>query len=255
MISLKTSVEIEYIRKSNRIIAELFDYLNPYVRPGVSTLELDSLASDFIRSKGAISSFKGYTPSPRFPGFPADTCISVNSEVIHGIPGSYILKDGDIVKIDIGTILSGYYGDATRAYLVGTVKPEIKKLSEDTRQALMLGIDAAREGNYLFEIGRAISFYLSPKGYGIIRDYCGHGVGKALHEEPPVINYYDPKRKGPKLKKGMVLAIEPMITLGTHEVRTLKDGWTVVTADNKCAAHWEHSIAVTDGEPLILSRL
>jgi methionyl aminopeptidase len=255
MIVLKNSFEIEYIKKSNRIIAELFSYLKPYVKAGASTGEIDSICEDFILSKGAVSSFKGYSPSPRFPRYPACTCISVNSEVIHGIPGDYILKEGDIVKIDVGTILSGYYGDAAHTYLIGKVRPEIRRLSDDTYQALMLGIEAARQGNYLNEIGKAISFYLQPKGYGIVRDYCGHGVGKSLHEEPPVINYYDPKKKGPRLKKGMVLAIEPMITLGTHEVRTLKDGWTVVTADDRCAAHWEHSIAVTDGEPMILSRI
>ncbi len=255
MIRIKSSIEIEYIRKSNRIIAELFVQLKKSVKAGISTRELDAISEDFILSRGATASFKGYTPSPSFPKFPAATCISVNEEVIHGIPGDYILKDGDIVSIDVGTILSGYYGDAAYTYTVGSVKPENKKLVDDTRTALMLGIAAAREGNYLNDIGKAIFFYLNPRGYGIIRDYCGHGVGKALHEEPPVVNYYDPKRKGPKLKKGMVLAIEPMITLGSHEVRILKDGWTVVTADNSCAAHWEHSIAITDGEPLILSSL
>jgi methionyl aminopeptidase len=255
MIPLKTSLEIEYLRKSNRIIAELFSYLKEYVKAGITTAEIDALSEDFILSRGAVSSFKGYRPSPGFPKYPSCTCISVNSVVIHGIPGSYILKEGDLVSIDAGTILSGYYGDAAYTYLVGKVKPEIRSLSENTYQALMLGIEAAKEGNYLNEIGKAVSFYLTPKGYGIVRDYCGHGIGKAMHEEPPVINYYDPKRKGPRLKKGMVLAIEPMITLGTHEVRTLEDGWTVVTADNKCAAHWEHSIAVTDGEPMILSVL
>ncbi len=255
MIQLKNSFEIEYIRKSNRIIAELFNLLKKSVKAGISTRELDRISEDFILSKGATASFKGYTPSPRIPKYPAATCISVNDQVIHGIPGDYILKDGDIVSIDVGTILSGYYGDAAYTYAVGSIKPDHRKLVEDTRTALMLGIDAAREGNYLNDIGKAIYFYLNPRGYGIIRDYCGHGVGKALHEEPPIVNYYDPKRKGPRLKKGMVLAIEPMITLGSHEIRIEKDGWTVVTADHKYAAHWEHSIAVTDGEPLILSSL
>ncbi|MGA2142747.1 MAG: type I methionyl aminopeptidase [Brevinematales bacterium] len=255
MILLKNSFEIEYIRKSNRIIAELFELLKKSVRPGVSTGEIDKISEDFIFTKGATASFKGYRLSSSYPAYPAATCISVNEQVIHGIPGDYVLKDGDIVSIDVGTILSGFYGDATHTYMVGNVKPEYKKLVEDTKQALMLGIDAAREGNYLNEIGKAISFYLNPKGYGIIRDYCGHGVGKALHEDPPVLNYYDPKRKGPRLKKGMVLAIEPMITLGGYEVNVLRNGWTVVTADKSYAVHWEHSIAVTDGEPIILSSL
>ncbi len=253
MINIKNRTEIEYIRKSNRIIAELFEYLKPFVKPGVTTKELDLISEDFILSKGAIPAWKGYSPSPKFPRYPAATCISVNEQVIHGIPGNNILKDGDIVSIDVGTNLSGYYGDATYNYLIGNVEPSVKKLVEDTKSALMIGIDAAREGNYLNEIGKAISFFLSPKGYGIIRDYCGHGVGKAIHEDPPIVNYYDPKKKGPRLKKGMVIAIEPMITLGTYHVKTLSDGWTVVTLDGKPASHWEHSIAITEEEPQILS--
>jgi len=255
MIHIKNSTEIEYIRKANRIIAELFVYLKPYMKAGITTKEIDAIAEDFIQSKGAIPSFKGYRPSIKYPKYPAATCISVNEQVIHGIPGNYVLKNGDNVSVDVGTNLSGYYGDASYNYIIGETTPEVKQLVEDTRKALMLGIEVAREGNYLNEIGRAISFYLNPKGYGIIREYCGHGVGKAMHEDPPVINYYDPKRKGPKLKRGMVLAIEPMITLGTYQVKTLSDGWTVVTADGKPASHWEHSIAITDGEPIILSEL
>jgi len=255
MIHIKNSTEIEYIRKANRIIAELFVYLKPYMKVGITTKEIDAIAEDFIQSKGAIPSFKGYRPSIKYPKYPAATCISVNEQVIHGIPGNYVLKNGDNVSVDVGTNLSGYYGDASYNYIIGETTPEVKQLVEDTRKALMLGIEVAREGNYLNEIGRAISFYLNPKGYGIIREYCGHGVGKAMHEDPPVINYYDPKRKGPKLKRGMVLAIEPMITLGTYQVKTLSDGWTVVTADGKPASHWEHSIAITDGEPIILSEL
>lgn len=253
MINIKTSVEIEYIRKSNRIIAEIFEKLKPHMKAGVTTKEINAIAEEYILSKGATPAFKGYSPSPAFPPYPAATCISVNEQVIHGIPGDYRLKDGDIVSIDIGTKLSGYFGDATYNYLIGKVEPKSRKLVEDTHQALMLGIEAAVEGNYVSDIGKAISFYLNPKGYGIIREYCGHGVGKAMHEEPPIVNYYDPKRKGPKLKKGMVIAIEPMIALGSYQVITLKDGWTVVTADKSPASHWEHSIAITDDEPDILS--
>ncbi len=229
--------------------------LKQYIKAGITTKEIDTIAEDFIISKGAIPSFKKYRPSPKFPPYPAATCISVNEQVIHGIPGNYVLKDGDIVSVDIGTNLSGYFGDAAYNYLIGNVAPNARKLVEDTKTALMIGIDTAREGNYLNEIGKAISFFLTPKGYGIVRDYCGHGVGKEMHEEPPVVNYYDPKRKGPKLKKGMVLALEPMITLGTYQVKTLNDGWTVVTLDKSQASHWEHSIAITDGEPQILSVL
>jgi methionyl aminopeptidase len=253
MILLKNKTEIEYIRKANRIIADLFELLKKQVKPGVSTRELDKFAEDYILSKGALSSFKGYTPSSMIPKYPAATCISVNEQVIHGIPGDYRLADGDIVSVDVGTNLSGYFGDAAYTYLVGNVKPEKKQLVEETRAALNVAIEVCREGNYLNEIGRVITFLLQPKKYGIIRDYCGHGVGKAVHEEPPILNYYDPKRKGPRLKKGMVLAIEPMITLGTWQVRVLPDQWTVVTADGSPAAHWEHSVAITDGEPDILS--
>ncbi|OHD54188.1 MAG: type I methionyl aminopeptidase [Spirochaetes bacterium GWF1_51_8] len=253
MFSLKTPVEIEYLKKSNQIIAKSFDLIKPLIKPGTKTKEIDAVVEDFIRAKGARPSYKGYSPGRGFKPFPAATCISVNEEVIHGIPGEYALKEGDIVSVDIGTELAGYYGDATYNYIVGETTPEAKALVEDTQKALSLAIDVCREGNYLNEIGKAISLYLSPRGYGIIRDYCGHGVGKAVHEEPPVLNYYDPKRKGPKLKKGLVIAIEPMITLGHYAIELKSDGWTVVTRDRSLASHWEHSIAITDGEPIILS--
>ncbi|MCX7821325.1 MAG: type I methionyl aminopeptidase [Brevinematales bacterium] len=251
---VKSVVEIEYLKKANRIIAELFEILKKYIKPGITTKELDKIIEDYILSKGGVPSFKGYSPGKHYKPYPASSCISVNEEVIHGIPGDRVLKDGDIVSIDIGTNLSGYYGDAAYTYTVGeNVSLDKQRLVNDTYLALMKAIEVAKEGSYLNEIGKAISFFLTPRGYGIVRDYCGHGVGKSLHEEPPVLNYYDPKRKGPKLKKGMVLAIEPMITLGTYKVKTLDDGWTVVTLDGKPAAHWEHSIVITDGEPIILS--
>ena len=254
MILLKNSVEIEYIRKSNQIIASIFRALHPYIREGVKTKEIDAVIEDMILSRGARPSFKGYAPGGGFRPYPAASCISVNEVVIHGIPGEYELKVGDVVSIDVGTELHGYYGDAAYTYIVGKTDEKKQRLVEDTKKALDMAIEVCREGVYLNEIGRVISFYLTSRGYGILREYCGHGVGKALHEDPPVLNYYDPKRKGPKLKKGMVIAIEPMVTLGTHEVRVLPDGWTVVTKDGSCAAHWEHSIAITDGEPLILSQ-
>ncbi len=255
MIQLKTRTEIEYIRKSNRIIAEIHEKLLSIIKPGVTTRQIDSFAEEYILSKGARPAFKGYTPGRPYPPFPSATCTSVNEEVIHGIPGDRALAEGDIISVDIGTELSGYYGDASYTYLVGKVSPQAARLSEDTRTALDKAIEICRSGTYLNEIGRVISFYLQPRGYGIVRDYCGHGVGKAIHEEPPVVNYYDPRRKGPRLKPGMVLAIEPMITLGTHEVDLKEDHWTVVTRDGSLAVHWEHSIAITDGEPIVLSRL
>ncbi|MGC8765572.1 MAG: type I methionyl aminopeptidase [Brevinematia bacterium] len=254
-MTVKTSIEIEYLRKANRVIAEIFENLKKYVVAGVTTKEIDNIIEDYILTKGGVPSFKGYSPGRNFKPYPAASCISINEEVIHGIPGERKLVDGDIVSIDIGTNFSGYYGDAAYTYMVGNVSEEKKLLVINTYEALMKAIEVAREGNYLNEIGKAITFYLSPRGYGIVRDYCGHGVGKALHEDPPVLNYYDPKKKGPRLKNGMVLAIEPMITLGTYRVKTLSDGWTVVTLDGKPAAHWEHSIVVTDSEPIILSIL
>jgi methionyl aminopeptidase len=250
---LKSKTEIEYIRKSNRIIAEIFEKLKPYMRAGITTREIDKIAEDHIFSRGARPAFKGYTPAFGFPPYPASTCVSVNEQVIHGIPGDYILREGDIVSVDIGTELAGYYGDATYTYLIGEVSDEIRALSENTFQALYEAISVCKKGNYLNEIGKAIDFFLKPFGYGIVRDYCGHGVGNAIHEPPPILNYFDPKRKGPRLQKGMVLAIEPMITLGSYKVKTLPDKWTLVTEDGKPAAHWEHSVAITDGEADILS--
>ena len=253
MFHLKTPVEIEYLKKSNQIIAKSFNLIRPHMKPGVTTKEIDSIVEDFIRSKGARPSYKGYSPGRGFKPFPAATCISVNEEVIHGIPGNYVMKEGDIVSVDVGTELAGFYGDATYNYIIGKTSPEAKALVEHTEKALYLAIDVCREGNYLNEIGKAISFYLNPLGYGIIREYCGHGVGKAVHEEPPVLNYYDPKRKGPKFKKGLVIAIEPMITMRSPAIAVKSDGWTVVSRDKSLASHWEHSIAITDGEPIILS--
>ena len=255
MIHLKSKTEIAYIGKADEIIAEIHYKLLNIIKPGVTTAEIDQFAEDYILSKGARPSFKGYSPGRGYPPFPNATCTSVNEQVIHGIPGNYTLKSGDIISVDIGTELSGYYGDASYTYIVGGETDEkTRALVEDTKKALYLAIDVCREGKYLNEIGKAIQFYLQPRGYGIVRDYCGHGVGHALHEEPPIVNYYDTRHKGPRLKAGMVIAIEPMITLGGHTVKTLDDGWTVVTADGSLAAHWEHSIAITDGEPIILSR-
>jgi len=250
---VKNNLEIEYIRKSNKIIAELFELLKRYVKEGISKRELDKIAEDFILSKGAFPSFKGYRPALNYPPYPAATCISVNEEVIHGIPNDYKLKNGDIVSIDVGTLYNGYYGDATFTYEIGQVSKEVHDLSEHTRKSLMLAIEVAKEGHYVNEIGYVVSSYITPRGYGIVREYCGHGVGKAIHEDPPILNYYDPKRKGPKFKAGMVIAIEPMITLGNHQIEILSNGWTVVTKDRKPAAHWEHSVLITDGAPEILS--
>lgn len=255
MIHLKTRTEIEYIRKSNRIIAEIHQKLVSFVRPGITTREIDQIAEDIILSRGARPAFKGYTPGRPYPPYPAATCTSVNDEVIHGIPGDRVLKDGDIVSVDIGTELSGYYGDASYTYMVGKVSAEAARLVQDTRTALDKAIQVCRAGHYVNDIGREISFFLQPLGYGIVREYCGHGVGKAIHEEPPIVNYYDPRRKGPRLKPGMVIAIEPMITLGGYAVDLKEDHWTVVTQDGSWAAHWEHSIAITDGDPIILSQL
>lgn len=254
-MNAKTPVEIEYLRKSNRIIAESFEKVQEMIQPGVTTAEIDAVVEEHILRKGGRPAFKGYKISPFIPPFPAAACVSVNDEVIHGIPGKRVIQDGDIVSVDVGVELSGYFGDSARTYLVGNVSKEVRQLSDDTKEALKRAIAALKPGVYLNEIGKAIEFYLRPKGYGIVRDYCGHGVGKSVHEPPPILHYYDPKRKGPRLKKGMVLAIEPMITLGSHEVVLLRDDWTVATADGSLAAHWEHSIIITEDGAEILSTL
>ncbi len=248
VIIIKSSREIEHLRRSNAIVAEVFRALKKAVRPGVMTKELDQMAERIILSKGAIPAFKGYR------GFPATLCISINEEVVHGIPGPRRLKEGDVVSLDVGVNLNGYFGDGAITVPVGEVDPEARRLLEVTERALYIGIEKATVGNRLFDISYAIQTWVESHGFSVVRDFVGHGIGRDLHEEPQIPNFGSP-HQGPRLEKGMVFALEPMVNEGTHEVKILSDGWTVVTADGKRSAHFEHTIAITDGKAEILSSL
>ncbi|EFS22293.1 methionine aminopeptidase, type I [Fusobacterium gonidiaformans 3-1-5R] len=248
---LKNLEEIKEIEKANQIIARLYrDILPPYIKAGISTKELDKIVDDYIRSQGAIPGCIGV--QGMYNEFPAATCISVNEEVVHGIPGDRILQEGDIVSVDTVTILNGYYGDSAYTYAVGEIDEESKKLLEVTKKSREIGIEQAIVGNRLGDIGHAIQKYVEKEGFSVVRDYAGHGVGLAMHEDPMVPNYGRAGR-GLKIENGMVIAIEPMINVGTYKVVLHPDGWTVSTKDGKRSAHFEHSIAIVDGKPIILS--
>ncbi|MDY0295788.1 MAG: type I methionyl aminopeptidase [Acidobacteriota bacterium] len=249
MIVLKTRHELDLLREANRIVAVILEEIAERIRPGVTTLELDQWAEARILELNARPGFKGYG------GFPATLCTSVNEEVVHGIPSpERVLQEGDIVGIDVGSIYAGYYGDGARTYAVGEVSAEARQLMAVCRESLGKGIEAAVAGNRISDISLAIDRCVRPHGFEIVRDLTGHGIGRQLHEEPQILNY-DCGRSGPRIKPNMTLAIEPMITAGTWEVRTLADQWTVVTADGSLAAHFEHTVAVTDNGPEILTRL
>jgi methionyl aminopeptidase len=246
MVSVRSNREIEHISESAQIVADTLDMLTEKVESGISLMELDTLAEEFIRSRDAIPAFKGYM------GFPATLCISVDDEVVHGIPSNKILNNGQIVGIDCGALKNGYYGDSARTFPVGDISDQDKKLIEITQEALYLGIDEAVPGNYVSDIGHAIQKFVEPKGYSIVRELVGHGIGTNLHEDPQVPNYGDPGM-GVKLKEGMCLAIEPMINRGGKEVYTLDDGWTIKTKDGFKSAHFEHTIAIRKDGPEVLS--
>jgi methionyl aminopeptidase len=248
MIIIKSSREIEQLKRSNAIVAEVFEKLKGMIHPGVTTKELDEVAEEYILLKGARPAFKGYR------GFPATLCISINEEVVHGIPSQRQLKQGDIVSLDVGVNFVGYFGDAAITLPVGEIDPEAKRLLEVTEKALTIGIEKAKIGNRLFDISFAIQRWVESNGFSVVRDFVGHGIGRDLHEEPQVPNFGAP-HQGPRLEKGMVFALEPMVNEGTYEVRVLSDGWTVVTADGKRSAHFEHTIAITDDGAEILSVL
>lgn len=235
------------MRDAGRIVAGVLQELAKAIKPGVTTGELNRLAEDFILARGARPAFKGLY------GFPASICTSVNEQVVHGIPGPRELLNGDIVSIDVGVELNGYFGDGAATFPVGEVSPEAQKLLEVTEQSLYEGIRFARQGNRLSDISHAIQSYVEKHGFSVVRDYVGHGIGRSMHEEPQVPNFGRPGR-GPRLRAGMTLAIEPMVNAGTHEVRVLEDNWTVVTRDAGLSAHFEHTVAITDGEPEILTR-
>jgi methionyl aminopeptidase len=237
MITLKNEKQIEGIRKSAKILASLHRELNVVIKEGVTTKEVDTFCYDFIVGHNAIPAFLGYMD------YPASACISVNEEVIHGIPGKRVLCDGDIVSIDLGVILNGYFSDAAQTIIIGKTDPEIAKLVQVTKECLEAAIIAADTGKRISDISRAVFNHANKNGYGVVREYCGHGVGLALHEEPQIANYVS-AGQNPRLRPGMVLAIEPMINMGSRNILHLDDGWTVVTADSLPSAHWEHTIAV-----------
>lgn len=253
-IIVKKDFEIPYIRMASRIVAQTLDYLRGFIKPGISTIELDQIAEDFILSKGGKPAFKGYTitDGKNVLRYNHAICASVNEVVIHGIPSEkVILREGDIISIDVGVVYNNYYGDAAMTYLVGEV-PEIKrKLSEVTREALYLAINVCKEGNRVGDISRVIYEYVRRNGFDVIRGYTGHGVGRYLHESPPIPNW--PAGNGPRLVRNMTVAIEPMVVAGNFRIKILHDGWSVVTVDGKPSAHWEHTILITDSEPEILS--
>lgn len=247
MIVLKSRKEIEGIRKACQISAEALRAAGQAVRPGISTAEIDRVARAYVESQGAVPNFLNYN------GFPGSACISVNEEIIHGIPSKdKILKEGDIVSIDMGAMLNGFHGDNAATFAVGEISPEAQRLIDTTRDSLYEGIRAAVSGGRTGDIGYAVSKYCEDRGYGVIREYTGHGVGKRLHEDPAVPNYGTPGR-GNRLRPGMTIAIEPMINMGTREIIQKPDGWTVVTKDGKLSAHFEHTVLITDGGPEILT--
>ncbi len=234
------------MRRAGRVVAEIHEKTRAAIRPGITTLQIDAIAREVLEVRGARSNFLNYH------GFPAVICASPNEMIVHGIPGSYVLQEGDIISIDAGAIIEGYHGDAAYTAAVGEVSPEAQKLMEVTEAALFKAIDQIKEGNRLNEIGRAVEKYVSPFGYGIVREYVGHGIGTAMHEAPQIPNYW-PGEGGPKMKVGNVFAVEPMINLGSEQTETLADGWSVVTKDGSLSAHFEHTIAITEDGPEILT--
>lgn len=246
MIHLKTAEEIELLRQSSLLVGKTLAAVAREIGEGVSTIALDKVAEQFIRDNGGVPAFKGYR------GFPGSLCISVNSQVVHGIPGKYELKSGDIISVDCGVKMNGYYGDSAFTFPVGEVKPEILDLLRVTKESLYKGIEKAVAGNRMGDVSEAIQSHAEKHGYGVVRELVGHGVGKNLHEEPEVPNY-GRRGSGPKLAAGLVIAIEPMINMGTKSVKQHSDGWTITTADGKPSAHYEHTIAVGTNKADILS--
>jgi len=246
MIFTKTNEEIELMRESALSVSRTLALVAEYIGEGVTTKKLDKLAEEFIRDNGGFPSFKGYS------GFPATLCMSVNEEIVHGIPGDYVLKNGDVISVDCGVYKNGFHGDHAYSFKIGEVKPEISKLLRITKESLYKGIEEAVIGNRIGDIGFTIQQYVQKEGYSVVRELTGHGLGKDLHEEPSIPNY-GKRGRGAKITEGMVLAIEPMINLGKKTVRQLSDGWTIVTDDGMPSAHFEHNIAVVNGKPEILS--
>ncbi|MFU0799770.1 MAG: type I methionyl aminopeptidase [Xylanivirga thermophila] len=246
MIILKSKRELEWMREAGKIVAGAHEAVRKAIAPGVTTKELDRIAEEYIVRHNATPAFKGYG------GFPASICASINEQVIHGIPGDATLKDGDIISVDIGAFYNGYCGDAARTHPVGDVSPEAIRLMEVTEQSFFEGIKFASPGYRLSDISHAIQSYVERNGYSVVREFVGHGIGQNMHEDPQVPNYGRPG-KGIRLRPGLALAVEPMVNQGGHEVRTLKNGWTVVTVDGSLSAHYENTIAITEGQPAIMT--
>ena len=252
MISLKSPREIEVMRRANLVVAEVLQELKRRVAPGITTLDLDAIAEEMTLKKNAIPAFKGYNVAGRI--YPRCLCASVNEEIVHGIPANRALREGDIVGLDYGVIYEGFYGDSAITVGVGRISEEAQRLMDVTEQSLAEGIDQLREGKRLGDFGSVVQRRAESAGYSVVRAFVGHGIGKKLHEEPPVPNYGEPDR-GLRLKEGMVLAVEPMVNVGGYEVEIKEDGWTAVTKDGSLAAHFEHSVAITKDGPYILSQL
>ena len=246
MIIIKNDKEINLMRKAGKIVAETLLVVEKNIKPGITTAELDRIAEEFITKHGAKPSFKGLY------GFPASLCISVNEQVVHGIPGRYVLKEGDIVSVDCGAMIDGYHGDAARTFAVGNISEEAQKLIEVTKESFFKGLEAAKGGNNLTDISNEIQKYIEASGFSVVRDFVGHGIGKDLHEDPEVPNFGRPGR-GPKLVTGMALAIEPMVNVGSHRVKTLGDDWTVITSDKSLSAHYENTVIILPDGPEILT--
>jgi len=248
MIELKSEKEIALMERAGCLVAELLAHLSAMVRPGMRTKELDEASLSYLQQHGGLPAFLGYR------GFPASVCISVNEEVVHGIPGERKLREGDLVSIDAGAIVEGYYADAALTVGVGTLSAAAQRLVDTTRRALEAGIAQAVVGNRLSDISHTVQRVVEAEGFGVVREFVGHGIGRALHEEPPIPNFGLPN-SGPRLRAGMVFAIEPMVTAGSYDVRVLSDGWTAVTQDGSLAAHFEHTIAITEQGPRVLTQL
>ncbi len=249
MIVLKNKAELDKLYAANQLVAQTLIMLREKLAPGMTTAEVDALAEQAIRKAGAEPAFKGYN------GFPATVCISINEEVVHGIPGKRRIKKGDIVSLDVGTVLDGFYGDAALTVPVGDISPVARKLMRVTEESLYKGIEKAVPGGRLADISSAVQKHVEAYGFSVVRDFVGHGIGRNLHEDPQIANFYSPAAFNPRLKEGMVLALEPMVNQGTFKVRVLSDGWTAVTGDGKLSAHYEHTIAITAKGPWILSSL
>lgn len=251
MILIKSKNEIEKIRESAQIVAETLQLVKKHAKPGVTTFELDKIAEDYILSNDAVPAFKGYSQGGA-DGFPGTICASIDQEIVHGIPSDRVLLNGEIISIDIGVIKNRYFGDAALTTGVGEISDEKQRLMDVTEKSLYIGIEQAKKDNHIGDISAAVQEYVESQGFSVVRALCGHGVGRKLHEDPQIPNY-GRRGTGPKIKNGMTIAIEPMVNTGTYNVTVAKDGWTVITADNLPSAHFEHTLAIINGKPEILS--